>query len=296
MPFQLYTVNHLTHSLAEVAQAASQAAEKESEWFETPGVHSLVLVSTCNRVEIYASADPRVRLVPTQDLPSETQQLTASHPPHAQNDTLAWNFIEGRAVAEHLYRVAAGLDSMVVGEAEVAGQVRRSFTRAQDLGEVHGLMVRMFEGALSTARKVASKTELTGLGRSVVSVGLDVVEASGRLPEWRQAQVLLVGTGAYAGSTVAQLRARGVRDIANISTSDRVTAFAKNHGTRVIPAADLVPALQQADLVVTARGIGAPVLRREQVRDSLSGPDSSLTILDLALHRDVEETVRDLPG
>lgn len=296
MPFQLYTVNHLTHSLAEVAQAASQAAEKESEWFETPGVHSLVLVSTCNRVEIYVSADPRVRLVPTQDLPSETQQLTASHPPHAQNDTLAWNFIEGRAVAEHLYRVATGLDSMVVGEAEVAGQVRRSFTRAQDLGEVHGLMVRMFEGALSTARKVASKTELTGLGRSVVSVGLDVVEASGRLPEWRQAQVLLVGTGAYAGSTVAQLRARGVRDIANISTSERVTAFAKNHGTRVIPAADLVPALQQADLVVTARGIGAPVLRREQVRASLADPDSSLTILDLALHRDVEESVRDLPG
>lgn len=296
MPFQLYTVNHLTHSLAEVAQAASQAAEKESEWFETPGVHSLVLVSTCNRVEIYASADPRVRLVPTQDLPSETQQLTASHPPHAESGTLAWNFIEDRAVAEHLYRVAAGLDSMVVGEAEVAGQVRRSFTRAQDLGEVHGLMVRMFEGALSTARKVASKTELTGLGRSVVSVALDVAEESGRLPQWRQAQVLLVGTGAYAGSTVAQLRARGVRDIANISTSDRVTAFAKNHGTRVIPAADLVPALQQADLVVTARGIGAPVLRREQVRDSLSGPDSSLTILDLALHRDVEETVRDLPG
>lgn len=296
MPFQLYTVNHLTHSLAEVAQAASQAAEKESEWFETPGVHSLVLVSTCNRVEIYVSADPRVRLVPTQDLPSETQQLTASHPPHAQNDTLAWNFIEGRAVAEHLYRVAAGLDSMVVGEAEVAGQVRRSFTRAQDLGEVHGLMVRMFEGALSTARKVASKTELTGLGRSVVSVALDVAEESGRLPQWRQAQVLLVGTGAYAGSTVAQLRARGVRDIANISTSERVTAFAKNHGTRVIPPADLVPALQQADLVVTARGIGAPVLRREQVRDSLSGPESSLTILDLALHRDVEESVRDLPG
>lgn len=296
MPFQLYTVNHLTHSLTEVAQAASQAAEKESEWFETSGVHSLVLVSTCNRVEIYASADPGVRLVPTQDLPSETQQLEAPHPPHASDGSLAWNFIEGRAVAEHLYRVAAGLDSMVVGEAEVAGQVRRSFTRAQDLGEVHGLMVRMFEGALSTARKVASKTELTGLGRSVVSVALDLAEESGRLPQWRQAQVLLVGTGAYAGSTVAQLRARGVRDIANISTSDRVTAFAKNHGTRVIPAADLVPALQQADLVVTARGIGAPVLRREQVRDSLTSADASLTILDLALHRDVEESVRDLPG
>lgn len=296
MPFQLYTVNHLTHSLAEVAQAAAQAAEKESEWLETPGVHSLVLVSTCNRVEIYASADPGVRLVPAHELPSETQQLEAPHPPHVPNDTLAWIFIEGRAVAEHLYRVAAGLDSMVVGEAEVAGQVRRSFTRAQEMGEVHGLMVRMFEGALSTARKVASKTELTGLGRSVVSVALDVAEASGRLPEWRQAQVLLVGTGAYAGSTVAQLRARGVRDIANISTSERVTAFAKNHGTRVVPAADLVSALQQADLVVTARGIGAPVLRREQVHASLADPDSSLTILDLALHRDVEESVRDLPG
>lgn len=296
MPFQLYTVNHLTHSLTEVAQAAAQAAEKESEWLDTPGVHSLVLVSTCNRVEIYASADPEVRLVPCQASPGETQQLIAPAQPQTTDGTLVWNFIEGRAVAEHLYRVAAGLDSMVVGEAEVAGQVRRSFTRAQDLGEVHGLMVRMFEGALSTARKVANKTELTGLGRSVVSVALDLAEASGQLPQWRQARVLLVGTGAYAGSTVAQLRARGVRDIANISTSDRVTAFAKNHGTRVVPAADLVPALRQADLVVTARGIGAPVLRREQVCDSLTSADATLTILDLALHRDVEESVRDLPG
>lgn len=296
MPFQLYTVNHLTHSLTEVAQAAALAAEKESEWLDTPGMHSLVLVSTCNRVEIYASADPEVRLVPCQASPGETQQLDAPAQPQTTNGTLVWNFIEGRAVAEHLYRVAAGLDSMVVGEAEVAGQVRRSFTRAQDLGEVHGLMVRMFEGALSTARKIANKTELTGLGRSVVSVALDLAEASGQLPQWRQARVLLVGTGAYAGSTVAQLRARGVRDIANISTSDRVTAFAKNHGTRVVPATDLVPALRQADLVVTARGIGAPVLRREQVRDSLTSADASLTILDLALHRDVEESVRDLPG
>lgn len=296
MPFQLYTVNHLTHSLTEVAQAAALAAEKESEWLDTPGMHSLVLVSTCNRVEIYASADPEVRLVPCQASPCETQQLDAPAQPQTTDGTLVWNFIEGRAVAEHLYRVAAGLDSMVVGEAEVAGQVRRSFTRAQDLGEVHGLMVRMFEGALSTARKIANKTELTGLGRSVVSVALDLAEASGQLPQWRQARVLLVGTGAYAGSTVAQLRARGVRDIANISTSDRVTAFAKNHGTRVVPATDLVPALRQADLVVTARGIGAPVLRREQVRDSLTSADASLTILDLALHRDVEESVRDLPG
>ena len=296
MPFQLYTVNHLTHSLTEVAQAAALAAEKESEWLDTPGMHSLVLVSTCNRVEIYASADPEVRLVPCQASPGETQQLDAPAQPQTTNGTLVWNFIEGRAVAEHLYRVAAGLDSMVVGEAEVAGQVRRSFTRAQDLGEVHGLMVRMFEGALSTARKIANKTELTGLGRSVVSVALDLAEASGQLPQWRQARVFLVGTGAYAGSTVAQLRARGVRDIANISTSDRVTAFAKNHGTRVVPATDLVPALRQADLVVTARGIGAPVLRREQVRDSLTSADASLTILDLALHRDVEESVRDLPG
>lgn len=295
MPFQLYTVNHLTHSLAEVAGAAALASENEGTWRDTPGVHSLVILSTCNRVELYVSADPEVRLVPCSEMVTQTQpaaDASAQHPD--SNGQLTWNFIEGRGVAEHLYRVACGLDSMVVGEAEVAGQVRRAFTRALEIGTVHGLMVRMFEGALSTSRRIATHTELTGLGRSVVSVALDLVESSGAVPDWTQARVLLVGTGAYAGNAVAQLRARGVRGISNISTSARVADFSRSHGTRVIDADDVVDALREADLVITARGVGSPALTFQQVSTAIDTPDNHLTIVDLALQRDVEEAVKSL--
>ncbi|MCI6583520.1 MAG: glutamyl-tRNA reductase [Mobiluncus porci] len=344
MPFQLYTVNHLTHSLDEVSRAATLAEAAESQWRDRDGVHSLVILSTCNRVEVYVSADPEVRLVDSREVDEEDETAQAiplhecdCHAHQAQtaippadtspNPPLIWNFIEGREVAEHLYRVAAGLDSMVVGEAEVAGQVRRAFTRAQELHEVNGLMIRMFEGALATSRRVSSETSLTGLGRSVVSVALDLAagdlmagseraegasgssrEVAGASPgdstrdstrDWRGIKALLVGTGAYAGNAVAQLRARGVRDLANVSTSARVHAFAQAHGTRVIDPANTVNALAEADLVVACRGIGAPVLTREQVAAALALREvhrNPLIILDLALHRDVEETVRDLGG
>lgn len=294
MPFQLYTVNHLTHALTDVAAAADLAQACEDKWQNTDGVHSLVVLSTCNRVEVYASADPGVHLVPARSLSDETLECSPDTTPTAPDTELTWNFIEGRAVAEHLFRVACGLDSMVVGEAEVAGQVRRAFTRACENHQVHGLMVRMFEDALTTARRVASETSLTGLGRSVVSVALDLAQP--HLGEWTQTRAVLVGTGSYAGSTVAQLRARGVKGIANVSTSSRVKAFAHTHGTAVIPPNELPQALADADLVVACRGIGAPVLTADQVKQAreLSGKD--LVILDLALQRDIEAAVSQIPG
>lgn len=312
MPFQLYTVNHLTHSLTDVARAAEFAESCEPQWLEQSGVHSLVVLSTCNRVEIYLSADPNVRLVESHEIIDEPDKLfspdsanTPAPDPQPQNHSLVWNYLEGRAVAEHLFRVAAGLDSMVVGEAEVAGQVRRAFARATQSHQVKGLLVRMFEGALATSRRVSSETSLTGLGRSVVSVALDLATDSlasrlESIENWSSLNVVLVGTGAYAGNAVAQLRARGVRRIYNVSTSSRVAAFARTHSTEVVAPANLVSALAQADLVVACRGIGAPVLNLEQVRSAVSNREESaahpLVILDLALQRDVEEGVSDLPG
>lgn len=306
MPFQLYTVNHLTHAISQVARAADLVQTHTSEWRDTPGVHSLVSLVTCNRVEIYVSAEPQIRLVPLD------------------GTDLNWNYLEGREVAEHLFRVASGLDSMVVGEAEIAGQVRRAFTAALDQGTIKGLMIKMFEGALATSRRVATHTELTGLGRSVVSVALDLAardlpltvhevppanpaathispldvvdENPTSVPSWQGLKALLVGTGAYAGTAVAQLRARGVRDIANIQTSRRVVSFAQIHRTRVVEPEDTVAALQEADLVLACRGLGSPVLSADQVAAATPNRRRPLVILDLALHADVDPRVHQLSG
>ena len=225
------------------------------------------------------------------------------------------------AVAE-LFATAAGLESMVVGEREIAGQLRRAATVARAEGTLTAELDRALSHASTASRRVAGSTRLAGTGRSVVAVGLDL--AARRLPPLGSCRILLVGTGAYAGATVTALHERGARDIGVYSRTDRARAFAAGRGLRAVSDAELPGALALADLVITCRGLGAPVLTRELVATSLrlrrraepappdrpaepapriegrggrTGPAGRpLVVLDLALRRDVEESVGRLPG
>ena len=225
------------------------------------------------------------------------------------------------AVAE-LFATAAGLESMVVGEREIAGQLRRAATVARAEGTLTAELDRALSHASAASRRVAGSTRLAGTGRSVVAVGLDL--AARRLPPLGSCRVLLVGTGAYAGATVTALHERGARDIGVYSRTDRARAFAAGRGLRAVSDAELPGALALADLVITCRGLGAPVLTRELVAPALRlrrraepapsdrpgepGPrvegrggraepaEGPLVVLDLALRRDVEESVGRLPG
>ena len=225
------------------------------------------------------------------------------------------------AVAE-LFATAAGLESMVVGEREIAGQLRRAATVARAEGTLTAELDRALSHASAASRRVAGSTRLAGTGRSVVAVGLDL--AARRLPPLGSCRVLLVGTGAYAGATVTALHERGARDIGVYSRTDRARAFAAGRGLRAVSDAELPGALALADLVITCRGLGAPVLTRELVVPALRlrrraepapsdrpgepGPrvegrggraepaEGPLVVLDLALRRDVEESVGRLSG
>ena len=225
------------------------------------------------------------------------------------------------AVAE-LFATAAGLESMVVGEREIAGQLRRAATVARAEGTLTAELDRALSHASAASRRVAGSTRLAGTGRSVVAVGLDL--AARRLPPLGSCRILLVGTGAYAGATVTALHERGARDIGVYSRTDRARAFAAGRGLRAVSDAELPGALALADLVITCRGLGAPVLTRELVAPALRlrrraepappdrpgepGPrvegrggraepaEGPLVVLDLALRRDVEESVGRLPG
>ena len=230
----------------------------------------------------------------------------------------AWS---GPAAVAELFATAAGLESMVVGEREIAGQLRRAATVARAEGTLTAELDRALSHASAASRRVAGSTRLAGTGRSVVAVGLDL--AARRLPPLGSCRVLLVGTGAYAGATVTALHERGARDVGVYSRTDRARAFAAGRGLRAVSDAELPGALARADLVVTCRGLGAPVLTRELVAAALrlrrrpepdppdrpgkSGPPGGpaepaepvggpLVVLDLALRRDVEESVGRLPG
>ncbi|RJF41190.1 glutamyl-tRNA reductase [Actinomyces sp. 2119] len=217
-----------------------------------------------------------------------------------ERDDLAWASWEGAQAYRELFATASGLESMVVGERQIAGQVRRALGEAEREGTLSPDLVRVVEHALVVSRRVAAETSVVGRGRSLAAVGVDLVAQE--LPPLSRCRVLLAGTGSYAGATVSVLRERGAADVTVYSASHRAQSFAQGHGLRALDPDGLQAALATVDLVITCRGRGAPVLTRDQVARATAqrlrkeGGNRPLTLLDLSLVRDVERGVEELPG
>ena len=246
-------------------------------------VRGVMVLRTCNRVTIYVDA-------PTSSDPHalkdavERELATAARAPRAD---VQLRHLWGRDGLVDLFATASGLESMVIGEREIAGQMRRAAHTAWEDGTLSCDLGRAAERASATSRRVATETGLAGAGRSVVAVGLDM--AAAHLGPWADASVLIVGTGAYAGASVSALQALGASEVSVYSTSGRAREFAQGRGIGWVSAADLPAALEHADLVVTCRGLGSPVLTRDMA--AASGPT---VVLDLALMRDTESSVASL--
>ena len=248
-------------------------------------VRGVMVLRTCNRVTIYvdapASADPGA----LKDA-VERELAQASHTPR---EDVQLRHLWGRDGLVDLFATASGLESMVIGEREIAGQMRRAARTAWEDGTLSCDLGRAAERASATSRRVATETGLAGAGRSVVAVGLDM--AAAHLGPWEATRVLIVGTGAYAGATVSALSALGASDVSVYSTSGRAREFAQGRGIGWVESASLPAALKRSDLVVTCRGLGSPVLTRDMA--AVSG---RTVVLDLALMRDAESSVSSLPN
>ena len=300
-----------------------------------PALRGVVVLSTCNRLALLIDADSwadtgcpaALHPLPGSAAHGSDSRTSATHGSAAWASSadavpsglgeavasflaeraglapgsLRLSHLAGAAARREMLAIAAGLSSMVVGEAQIVGQVRRAAETAAAEGTLSPDLVRIIERASATARRVAHDTELSSQGRSVVAVGID--QAAGHLPSLTGCSALIVGTGSYAGATVAALRARGLTDIAVFSASNRAEAFAAGHDLRAVPTDSLPEAMVRADLVVTCRGVGGPVLTADVVAPvaaerlrSAGAAGRPLVILDLALTRDVDEAVRALPG
>ncbi|WP_401000245.1 glutamyl-tRNA reductase [Agromyces sp. GXQ0307] len=224
-------------------------------------VQGAVVVSTCNRFEAYLDLD-----IADGDSPVEAVHdaiFAVGDVAGLSTDELrsTFDFVHGNAVAGHLFSVAAGLESVVVGEGEIAGQVRRSLERARHEGTTTPELERLFQRASQTSRKVKNRTGIGHEGRSLVRLALDLAES--RVTDWSAVRVLLVGTGRYAGASLAALRDRGVVDVAVHSVSGRAGRFAANHGIDAVSNADYAMAAAGADLIVTCTTVDHHVVDRE---------------------------------
>lgn len=322
VPLLSFTASH--HDLdLETLERLSSGAHRvvESDLVRCDPISGAVVLATCNRFEVYVDVVEQADGGPVNDLAREhaarevARVVAASSTLTPDEAHAALTVRTGEDVARHLFSVASGLDSMVVGERQIAGQVKRALEASRPAGTTTAPLERLFQAAARASKRVSNETALSAAGRSLVSLGLDLAGAD--LPPWGQVRTLLVGTGSYAGASFAALRARGVTDVRVFSRSGRADAFVSSHaadGVDVRPADDLLVELEDVDLVVACSGGGRvgdptaslrPALDAAQVLGAraraakAAGDDATtrpLVVLDLALTRDVAPQVADVDG
>ena len=285
MTIHVLSADHRYTPLDDIARLSSADDLGPTLMRSLPHARGVMVLRTCNRVTIYvdtpASADPRA----LKDA-VERELATAARTPRAD---VRLRHLWGRDGLVDLFATASGLESMVVGEREIAGQMRRAARTAWEDGTLSCDLGRAAERASAASRRVATETGLAGAGRSVVAVGLDM--AAAHLGPWEATRVLIVGTGAYAGATVSTLNALRASDVSVYSTSGRAREFAEGRGIGWVDGADLPTALTRADLVVTCRGLGSPILTRD-----MAAASGRTVVLDLALMRDTDDSIGSLPN
>jgi glutamyl-tRNA reductase len=280
----LETIARLSVGSSDVA--ASVRADGEA-------VTGAVVLATCNRYEIYCEAASE------QDVEAARAAVVESISRHSglPESTVSRAFATetGEEVARHLFAVGAGLDSAVVGEREIAGQVRRALIAAQGNGTASGGLVRLFQAASRTARDVGAQTALGSQGRSIVSVALELAADVSDDRAWSARKVVLFGTGAYAGATMALLKDRGCTDIFVYSSSGRAESFVATRTGTALTDDTLSAAMAQADLVIGCSG-GDTRVEADDVRLVRAGSGKPLVIIDLALTHDFDPGVASLDG
>lgn len=252
-----------------------------------------VVLHTCNRFEIYCevSSVAGVEAARTDVLESVHR---CSGLPMVRLAAL-FEELRGATAVEHLFAVAAGLDSVVVGEREVAGQVRRALADAQAAGTSSGRLGRLFQAASRTAKDVGAQTALSSASRSIAAVALELAAAGTRRPGTAGTSAVLFGTGSYAGCMAELLRNRKCSEISVFSHSGRAEAFVAARGGTALSAQQLPAAVAGADLVIGCSGSGARIdaAALARWRADRARP---LTVIDLAPSHDFDPRVADLPG
>jgi glutamyl-tRNA reductase len=263
-------------------------------------VAGTMILSTCNRTEIYAEAGSFHGSVATIcDLLSRHTGV-----PHEELTSCLYVHYADRAV-QHMLSVACGLDSMVVGESQILGQLRGALRMARDQGTLGRPLADLGSIALRAGKRVQTETGVGGAGASLVSVGLQaaVAQLAGDQGGKRQPpgptglHVLVVGAGAMSGLAAASVTRTGAASLVIANRTRRhAERLAALHGGQAGAIADLPDLIAAADLVVTCTGAPGHVITADVVRPGLAGRHRPLVLLDLALPRDVEPGVGDLPG
>jgi glutamyl-tRNA reductase len=252
-------------------------------------VREAVVLSTCNRTEVYASVE---RFHPGVGDLRDAISALAFVAPEELADHL-YTYHDTAAVA-HLFTVAAGLDSALLGESEILGQVRRAWEVAADEGASGPILGQLFRHAVEVGKRVRHET---GIGRRVTSLSSAAVALAGdRLGSLEGRRVLVVGAGTMGARIATVAASRGAEVVVANRTLERARAVAAQVGGTAIGLLSLPSALAEVDTVLTSTGSSTPLVERGDVEAAVASRRSSLLVVDVAVPRDVDPAVSSLEG
>jgi glutamyl-tRNA reductase len=291
MTLALIGVNHKTAPIElreRIAISREDLPETTRALAAVPGVTECMIVSTCNRVEILAAVES-----PNADLTSFLQRHFGLDPA-----LLAPHLYEHRdqEAVRHLFRVAASLDSMVVGEPQILGQVKEAFAVAHAAGTVGGQLEHLLQCTFAAAKKVRTETEIGSNSVSIASVAVELARKIFGSLEGRT--VFLVGAGKMSELAARHLVQQGAGAILVTNrTLERARRMADTFQGQVIPFEELYDAASQADIVISSTGAPHPIFRREHGQAFLHRRrNRPMFFIDIAVPRDVDPAMGELEG
>jgi glutamyl-tRNA reductase len=281
----------LSHHTANVAKLEQFAGSASGESIvREAGCTEALLLTTCNRVEVYAVSQRRV----STDEIARCLMREIDTEPHDYSPP--FYRYEAEKCVLHLFRVASALDSMVVGESEILGQAKKAYESARKSGAAGPYLHRLFQRAFRVAKQVRTHTDIA---RGAVSVGSVAVDLAQRIfGKLSDCKVLVLGAGETSERTARALISRGASDLRVSNRSmDRACELAQAVGGRVVPFDDWPAQCREIDILITSTSSETPLLTRDKLAPMLrERVDRSLFIIDIAVPRDVDPTVNEMEG
>ncbi len=253
------------------------------------GLDEVVLLSTCNRVEVYGAADFWVQ--------GKAHQIVQALGADEREVTPLVYVKEGAAAAEHLFAVTSGLDSMVMGETEITSQVKNAYHAAHAAGLTGRVLNRLFQTALQVAKEIRTHT---AIGRGATSAGSVAVELAEKIfdRDLTNRTVMILGAGKMGEVCVRHLAKSGARSVLVANRSfERAQRLAAEFGGRALPYEERLQALAEADILVSSTGSPNTVLHKDEIAAILPRRrNRPLVLIDIAVPRDIAADVEQLDG
>ena len=268
------------------AVPAEKLGEKAREIISLSALHEGVVLSTCNRMEIYAAVEDKESGI----------ELLSNHLSMGHDDGVMAHLYQktGDDVRRHLFRLVSGLDSMVLGETEIFGQVKQAYKQALESGATSGVLNRLFQKSFTVGKKVRTNTNIQKGQTSVGSVAVDMAEKIfGKL---KGSHIMVIGAGEMSRQVAQSMMSRGASHLTVTNRSlERAELLATELGGSSVPFDQWEDALVQADVIVSSTGASEPVLLASAI-EAVRGRRKyrPLFLIDIAVPRDIEKAAGDI--